>query len=82
MISILRPVITADLLGKQNFGLIAGLLAVPFMGATAAAPTIAALIWGMGGYDLVIWFAIGAAILSLIALMGAASQSQSDRRST
>ena len=82
VISILRPVITADLLGKQNFGLIAGLLAVPFMGATAAAPTIAALIWGMGGYDLVIWFAIGAAILSLIALMGAASQSQSDRRST
>jgi hypothetical protein len=62
--SILRPVITADLLGYKNYGLIAGLLAVPFQGAAAAAPTIAALIWGVGGYDLVIWFAGGAAVLA------------------
>jgi len=75
VISILRPIITADLLGKKNFGLIAGLLAIPFVGATAAAPTIAALIWGMGGYDLVIWFAMSAAILSLIILLAAANLS-------
>ena len=73
--SILRPVITADLLGYKNFGLIAGLLAVPFMGAAAAAPTVAALIWGLGGYDFVIWFAIGAAILGLVSLLAAANLS-------
>ncbi len=73
--SILRPVITADMLGYKNFGLIAGLLAVPFQGAAAAAPTVAALIWGAGGYDLVIWFAIGAAVLGLISLLTAATVS-------
>jgi MFS family permease len=73
--SILRPVITADLLGYKNYGLIAGLLAVPFQAAAAAAPTIAALIWGVGGYDLVIWFAGGAAVLGLISLLTAATLS-------
>ncbi len=71
--SILRPVITADLLGYKNFGVIAGFLAVPFQGAAAAAPTVAALIWLVGGYDLVIWFAIGIAVLGLISLIGAAA---------
>ena len=33
--SILRPVITADMLGFANFGVIAGFLAIPFMGAAA-----------------------------------------------
>jgi hypothetical protein len=70
--SIMRPVIIADLLGFKNFGLIAGLLAVPFRGAAAAAPTIAALIWGVGGYDLVIWFAVGSAVFGLVSLLMAA----------
>jgi len=74
--SILRPIITADFLGRENFGLIAGFLAVPFMGATAAAPTIAAFIWGVGGYDMVIWFALGTAVFGLGALLGAAQLSR------
>ncbi len=73
--SILRPVVTADLLGYKNFGLIAGLLAVPFQGAAAAAPTVAALIWGVGGYNVVIWFAAGVAALGLISLLTAANLS-------
>ena len=71
--SIMRPVVTKDLLGAQNFGLIAGLLAVPFLGAAAAAPTVAALIWRVGGYDVVIWFAGGVAMLGLVSLLGAAA---------
>ena len=67
--SILRPVITVELMGHKNFGMIAGMLALPFMAAAALAPTIAALIWGAGGYDGVIWFAIGAAALGLSALL-------------
>lgn len=71
--SILRPVVTADLLGQTNYGFIAGLLAVPFQGAAAVAPTVAALIWGIGGYTLVIWFALGAALLGLFSLLAANS---------
>lgn len=71
--SIMRPVVIAELLGSKNFGLIAGLLAVPFLGAAAAAPTLAAFIWQSGGYDSVIWFAGGASIVGLASLLVAAT---------
>lgn len=70
--SIVRPVITADLLGRTNFGVISGLLALPFIAATAAAPSIAAFVWERGGYDRVIHLAIGAACVGLAALLAAA----------
>ena len=71
--SIMRPVVIAELLGRKNFGLIAGFLAMPFLIGAALAPTIAALIWEVGGYDLVIWFAAGAAAVGLASLIGAAT---------
>ncbi len=71
--SIMRPVITADLLGRKNFGLVAGMLAVISRGGIAVAPTLAALIWGVGGYDLVAGMAIVAAAFGLLALLVAAS---------
>ena len=44
--SIVRPTLIVDLLGRMNFGLVvSGLLAVTFLAATAASPTIAALAW-------------------------------------
>ena len=70
--SIVRPVVTAELLGRRNFGLVAGLLAFPFLAASAASPTVAALVWEVGGYNLVIWVAIVGAALGLLALLGAA----------
>jgi len=45
VMSIMRPVMTAELFGHKNFGLISGALAVPYLGAAAAAPTTAALIY-------------------------------------
>jgi MFS family permease len=51
--SITRPVVTADLLGREGFGGISGALALPFMAATALSPTIAAAMWEVGGYDTV-----------------------------
>ncbi|MEM7344259.1 MAG: MFS transporter, partial [Chloroflexota bacterium] len=74
--SILRPVVTAEILGRKNFGLIAGFLAIPFLVASALAPTIAALIWQAGGYDIVIWFAAGAALVGLVSLLIAASSAK------
>jgi MFS family permease len=73
--SIVRPVITAELLGRANFGVISGLLAVPFITATAASPTIAAFVWERGGYDRVILLALAAAGIGLLSLLSAASLS-------
>lgn len=70
--SIIRPVVTADLLGRMNFGIISGFIATPFFLATAAAPTIAAFVWEKGGYDRVILFALSAAGVGLVALLLAA----------
>ena len=75
VMSIMRPVMAAELFGRNNFGLISGSLAVPYLGAAAAAPTIAAIIWLVGGYDLVILFAIGASGLGLLSLLAAATLS-------
>ena len=73
--SIVRPVVTAEFLGRSNFGVISGLLALPFITATAAAPTVAAFIWEHGGYDRVIMLAIATACVGLVSLLAAASLS-------
>ena len=75
--SIIRPIVIAELLGRMNFGLVAGLLAAPFLAATAASPTVAALVWQVGGYDLVIFMAIAATVIGLLSLLAAAKLSNS-----
>lgn len=54
VISIAKPLVTADLLGREGFGAISGALALPFIALMAAAPFIAVLLWRAGGYDLTI----------------------------
>ena len=75
--SIIRPIVIAELLGRMNFGLVAGLLAAPFLAATAASPTVAALVWQVGGYDLVIFVAASATVIGLLSLLAAAKLSHS-----
>lgn len=70
--SIVRPVLTAEVLGRRRFGVIAGMLAIPFMGGFALGPTVAALVWELGGYDLVLTLAIGCAAAGLVAVVAAA----------
>jgi len=70
--SIVRPVLTAELLGRRRFGVIAGLLAIPFMGGFAIGPTVAALAWEAGGYNLVIGLAVGTMAAGLVAVVAAA----------
>lgn len=67
--SIVRPVITADYLGRTNFGAISGAIAIPFVGGTAAAATVSALIWEQGGYDAVILVSGALAVLGLAAFL-------------
>lgn len=68
VISILRPVIIAEYLGRHDFGLIAGVLASVFLIGYALGPTVGSLIWEAGGYDRVIEFALGMALLGLAAI--------------
>lgn len=77
--SIVRPVFVAERLGRENFGTISGLLAMAYVGGSALAPTIAALLWGLGGYDLVIWFAMAASAMGLISLGMAARHPHEER---
>jgi MFS family permease len=69
--SIVRPVITAELLGRKNFGTISGMLAVPFMFGAACAPTFSALVWSYGGYDMVIKLTMFISAVGLLALLAA-----------
>ena len=66
--SIIRPTIIAQLLGRQNFGVIAGFLAIGFMLGSAVSPTIASLLWEASEYDLVILVAAFLPIVCLITL--------------
>jgi MFS family permease len=70
--SIVRPVLTAEVLGRRRFGVIAGMLAIPYMGSFAIGPTAAALVWEFGGYDLVVGLAVVMAIAGLGAVLVAA----------
>ncbi|MEM7499162.1 MAG: MFS transporter, partial [Pseudomonadota bacterium] len=54
VMSIMRPVRTQELLGDKDFGAISGALALPYLLAGAAAPFAGALLWALGGYDLML----------------------------
>ena len=64
--SIMRPVITKEILGTQNFGAISGAVAVPYLLAWAAAPVAGSLLWEAGGYDLAIIVVIVSALTGLL----------------
>lgn len=76
----MRPVITAEFLGRKDFGVVSGMLAIPFLLTAAGAPTIAALVWETGGYDLVILLALLASIVGLISLLQALRVSKKPHR--
>jgi MFS family permease len=65
IISIVRPVLTADFLGRAAFGRLSGMVAVPYTLGAAIGPILAAKLWSFGGYDLVLGLS-----LALVALGG------------
>ncbi len=71
VVSIIRPVITARLLGKANFGVISGMLALPYMLGFAFGPAMAALVWRSGGYDLVLIVTLALAVSGLATFFAA-----------
>ena len=54
IVSIVRPVIAREVLGGNNFGAKFGAMAMLYLVGSASAPYIGSIIWGIGGYDLVL----------------------------
>lgn len=70
IVSIARPVLIADRLGREAFGVVNGRMASIFIAATALAPTVAALLWQIGGYDVVLVAALALVLMAATALAG------------
>ena len=66
--SIVRPVLAAEFLGRERFGVIAGLLAFPYVLSGALGPILSAGLWSLGGYDLVLGLSIGLIGFAIFAL--------------
>lgn len=69
--SVMRPVLTAELLGRRNFGVVSGLIGLMHMGGYALGPSVSAMVWAWGGYDRVIVLAIAAAGIAIAAVLAA-----------
>ncbi len=72
LISILKPVITAEVLGRTGFGAIAGLMAMPFLISLAISPQIGSTLERIGGYELALNASAVAACLAMLTLLALA----------
>jgi len=70
--SIMRPVVTRDIMGQRDFGAISGAMATPYLAASAAAPFLGSLLWEAGGYDFALTIAFAATLLGLVCYSAAA----------
>ncbi len=71
VVSIVRPVVAREILGGNNFGTKFGAMALLYLVGSAVAPYLGSLIWGIGGYDLVLWVLVGLAIVAMGLYLGA-----------
>ena len=67
--SILKPVVTAESLGRAAFGAIAGWLALPYLAGYAVAPHLGAILRETGNYDLVILAAASMGVVGLVCIL-------------
>ena len=65
LLSILRPVLVADVLGRRGFGAVSGAAAVAPILASAAAPSVGALLLAWGGPGLVYGACLAMALVGL-----------------
>jgi predicted MFS family arabinose efflux permease len=66
VVSIIRPVIARNLLGERQFGAKSGALALVYLVGSASAPFLGAVLWGWGGYGLVLPGLILLAVVGLL----------------
>jgi len=75
MLTIVRGTIVPELMGPRGYATINGALAFPANTARAVAPVGAAVIWGWGGYDAVLWVLLVVCSLAAIAFWMASNRS-------
>lgn len=68
MLSILRPLVIRDVLGPRNFARMSGTISAGAMLGFAIAPTLGAMVYTIGGYDLVLGMLAFILILAIICL--------------
>ena len=65
LLSILRPVLVADILGRRGFGAVSGATSVAPILASAAAPSVGAGLLHLGGPGVVLVICLGLAVVAL-----------------
>ena len=65
VMTILRPVLVADGLGSRSYGATAGMMSIPTLLSSAAAPLLGAVLLAAGGTGLLIGAALALAIMAL-----------------
>ncbi len=69
IMSIMKPIVSRELMGGKNFGLKSGAISVPFFTGAAFSAFLASLLWAQGGYDLVLKVALVLVVLGLVAFL-------------
>ena len=69
--SVMRPVLSAELLGRSGFGGVSGAMATPVLLAGALAPLLGAVLWSSTGPSLALWAALSAPLIGLMAVAAA-----------
>ena len=69
ILSILKPLVTANVLGKTAIGMVTGSMAVPYLIVVALSPQIGSFLWRIDGYDLALNVAAGVSATALITLL-------------
>ena len=72
--SIMKPVVTREIMGETNFGSISGAMALPYLACFAAAPFLGSLFWEIGGYDFALEVVIGTSIIGFFCYLRAATR--------
>ena len=68
MLSVAKPIVTADHLGRENFGTISSLVSIFQNFGLAVGPSATGIIWVLSGYNLVILVAFVLGIIGFISL--------------
>ena len=69
LISMLKPPVIAETLGRTAYGAISGWLAVPYLIGGAIGPYLGAVLWQTGGYTLVLWATAGLALSGFVLIL-------------
>ncbi len=68
VLNIVKPVLTRDLMGENQFGAMMGVMAVPFLIAFAIAPYVGSILWQFSNYDVVRWFIFACTFIGIFCL--------------